>query len=66
MEKKIYQEGMEVGMEISTDQQSSIKISQNAKGEKSFEVKVYCDDAETLRDKLDCYLAIARRIITEG
>ena len=66
MEKKIYQEGMEVGMEISTDQQSSIKISQNAKGEKAYEVKVYHDDPETLRKKLDCYLAIARRIITEG
>ena len=40
-------------------QQSSIKISQNAKGDRSFEVKVYLDDPDAMTSKLDRYLGIA-------
>jgi hypothetical protein len=60
METKIFKDGVEVGTEISTEQQSSIKITQNAKGEKAFEVKVYADDPERMIAQLDCYLEIAK------
>lgn len=60
METKIYKDGKEVGTEISNESQSSIKITRNAKGEMTWECKVYADDPETLKAKLDDYLEIAK------
>jgi tRNA U54 and U55 pseudouridine synthase Pus10 len=60
MEKKIFDNGLEVGKEISTEQQASIKITQNAKGEKTYEVKVYHDDPVEMSRLLDKFLEIAK------
>ena len=60
METKTYKDGKEVGTEISNANQSSIKIARNGKGEMSWEVKVYDDNPETLKAKLDAYLEITK------
>lgn len=60
METRIYEHGMEVGTEISNEAQSSIKITRNAKGEMTYEVKVYDDNPDTIKAKLDAYLEIAK------
>lgn len=45
--------------EVSTDQQSSIEMNLNAKGEVSYKVKVYEDDLGKLEIKLIAALVIA-------
>ena len=54
-----------------TDQQSSIKVSRNAKGDFAWEVKVYADNAVEVEMKLTRYIAIAggavgARLAVEG
>ncbi|MDD5010217.1 MAG: hypothetical protein PHC68_17670 [Syntrophorhabdaceae bacterium] len=63
METKTIVDGKVVSEEISTEQQSSIKITRNAKGEQTYEVKVYCDDPKELNDKLETFLKIAKEKI---
>ena len=46
--------------EVSTDQQNSIEVSFNAKGEMSFKVKCYHDDPAEMEKTLRAYIAIAR------
>jgi len=61
MEKKILNnDGNVVGTEITTEQQNSVKITQNAKGEKTYEVKVYHDDPVEMSRLLDKFLEIAK------
>ena len=60
METKTCKDGVEVGTEISNEAQSSIKITRNAKGEMTWEVKVYEDDTVSMAVKLDKYLEIAK------
>jgi len=47
-------------LEEKTDQQSSIKISRNAKGDYAWECKVYEDDAVDCDMKLKAYTRIAK------
>ena len=49
----------------STEQQSSIKVTRNAKGEHTYEVKVYCDDKTQIEIELKDYIRIAKAIIGE-
>ena len=51
---------------ISSDQQNSIEISQNAKGDMSFKVKAYHDDNEVLYDLVKDLLQKAQSLIKEG
>jgi tRNA U54 and U55 pseudouridine synthase Pus10 len=60
MEKKTFDNGLEICKEISTEQQASIKITQNAKLEKTYEGKVYCDDPVEMSRLLDKFLEIAK------
>ena len=60
MEKKTLVDGTLVSEEISTEQQNSVKITQNAKGEKTWEVKCYHDDPVEMARLLDKYLEIAK------
>ena len=52
-------------LEAKTDQQSSIKVSRNAKGDYAFEVKVYHDDAAEVLRKLSEYVAGVKERIAE-
>ena len=56
-------EGKVMFTEEDSTQQSSIKISQNAKGDRSFEVKVYADELKTMKKKLGDYVAVAEEAI---
>ena len=47
-------------LEEKTDQQSSIKISRNAKGDYAWECKVYADDGTEAMMKLERYVKIAK------
>ena len=47
---------------ISSEHQSSIEVSQNAKGDYSWSVKVYGDDDEMIKEKLKKYKNIAQTI----
>lgn len=41
------------------DQQNSIEISKNAKGEMSYRIKVYKDDPDQMRETLQAYKSVA-------
>jgi hypothetical protein len=47
---------------VSPDQQSSIELNYNAKGEKSTKIKVYEDDSTVLEARLKVYKDIAEGI----
>lgn len=67
MEKITYdKDGKIIETVISTDQQNSIEISRNAKGDKSFKVKAYNDDNDTLEATIRDLLNKAQSLIMEG
>lgn len=51
---------MTADAEDKTDQQSSITIKRNARGEYAFEVKVYEDDATSAGHKLAHYVKVTK------
>jgi len=61
MEEITIKDGVEVSKTVGTEQQSSIEITQNAKGERAFKVKVYCDSPKEMEEKLDAYLVIGNK-----
>jgi len=46
--------------EVSTEQQSSIEISRNAKGDVAWKVKVYQDDPDIITQKIETFIKIAK------
>jgi len=51
--------------EVSDEQQSSVEISMNAKGEYTFKAKVYCDEPTLMSKKLAEYVKIAKDTISK-
>ena len=62
METKTIIDGKEVSRIIGTEQQSSIEIGCNAKGEKSWKVKVYDDNPADIETKLEAYIKVAQNM----
>lgn len=56
----------QVDKQDKTDQQSSIKMSRNAKGDYAYEVKVYDDTPTDCEAKLRRYLGIAEGAVAEA
>jgi uncharacterized protein with gpF-like domain len=61
MEKVVTSDGKGGYKEVSTEQQSSIELSKNAKGDISWKVKVYTDDEDTIEEKLENYITIVEK-----
>ena len=60
MQKEIMDaDGKLIGREVSTEQQSSIELSKNAKGDRSYKIKIYSDDPKLVKAKLEEYKKIA-------
>ena len=50
---------------LSSEQQNSVKVSRNAKGDHALESKVYHDDLEELKKIASAQLKVAHELIVE-